>query len=302
MKLLLNFIRTEKSLVGFDLRTKEAFWSLPDASLRTRGICFVEDGFITAGDSFVSKFFHSGEVKRFALPDAGLNEVHRVRVFKDRGIAVADSGNSRLLLFSRDFSSHVEYDALGGWRQRQPHVMHLNDAILTPRGIIASCFNYRPWRSIEGKEKSWWRNQGHGLILSLEKREGINTGKILACGLSCPHNLTWHNNRVWCCSSASGELVGLAFTPQGFLREEERVFITDKYFLRGLLPLEDGGFLLGGSVMRQWNDPERSGAAIFHLKADGKIEEHILPLKGEIYDIMPWDERCAALQQLDITM
>jgi hypothetical protein len=145
-----------------------------------------------------------------------------------------------------------------------------------------------------------WRDKGYGLLLSLEKHQGRNTGKILACGLSCPHTLFWRQDRLWCCSSATGELIRLAFNSAGFLREEERIFITGDYFLRGALPLEDGSMLLGGSSLRRENG---KGMAVLRLMPHGEIREYPVAPAGEIYDILPWSSRlmrpvCAAISAL----
>ena len=81
---------------------------------------------------------------------------------------------------------------------------------------------------------------------------------------------------------------GFWFAPEGFLREEERTFITSDYFLRGALPLEDGSMLLGGSSLRRENG---KGMAVLRLMPNGAVHEYPLAPAGEIYDILPWQNR-----------
>jgi hypothetical protein len=200
------------------------------------------------------------------------------------GIAVADTGNSRVLLYGYDLAGGISFEPLEGWPQAPEDALHLNDAVWTPHGIAASFFNYRPFRSVQVEGWSW-RDKGYGLILSLEKYQGRNVGKILACGLDCPHSLLWHNDRLWCCSSSTGDLLRLAFAGNGFLHVEERVHITGDYFLRGILPLEDGSLLLGGSSLRRQNG---KGMALLRWTPDGAVREYRVARAGEIYDILPW--------------
>jgi len=111
--------------------------------------------------------------------------------------------------------------------------------------------------------------------------------------LDCPHSLLWHNDRLWCCSSSTGDLVRLAFADKGFLREEERVHITGDYFLRGIMPLEDGSMLLGGSALRRQNG---KGVARLRWTPGGAVREYPVARVGEIYDILPW--RSAMMRSL----
>ncbi len=303
MKILLSCVNTLVSLVGFDLEAGAGFWFAPADRLRACGACVSDNALFIATDNTLTRISDAGAVTRLNLPGPHANLAHSVHAFPGLGIGVADTGNSRLLLYGFDLAGHMAFEPLEGWPAPPEDALHLNDAIWTPRGIVASCFNYRPWRAVEIPGRPW-RDKGYGLILSLEKHQGRNVGKILACGLSCPHTLLWLQDRLWCCSSATGELIRLAFTPEGLLREEERIFITSDYFLRGALPLEDGGMLLGGSSLRRENN---KGMAVLRLMPDRSIREYPVAPAGEIYDILPWQSRlmrpaCAAISALPPTL
>jgi len=284
MKVLLSCVNTAVSLIGFDLDAGTGFWFSPADRLRACGVCLSEDALFIAADDTLTKISAAGGISCIKLPGPHRNLAHSVHVFQDMGVAVADTGNSRVLLYGFDLSAGISFEPLEGWPQPPEDALHLNDAIWTPHGIVASCFNYRPFRSVQ--IEGWpWRNKGYGLILSLEKFRGRNVGKILACGLDCPHSLLWHDDRVWCCSSATGDVVRLVFTGNGQLREEERIPITRDYFLRGAMPLEDGSLLLGGSSLRR---QDNKGMALLRLMPDGAVREYPVARTGEIYDILPW--------------
>ena len=283
MRVLLSCVNTVVSLIGFDLDAG-GFWFSPADRLRACGACLTEDALYIASDDTLTKISAIGGISSVRLPGPYSNLAHSVHVFPDTGIALADTGNSRVLLYGFDLSGRIGFEPLEGWPQAPEDALHLNDAIWTPHGIIASCFNYRPFRSVQVEGWSW-RDKGYGFLVSLEKYRGRNVGRIVACGLDCPHSLLWHKERLWCCASAAGDLVRLAFSDRGQLREEERLHITSDYFLRGLMPLEDGGLLLGGSALRGRNS---KGMALLRLMPDGVVREYPVARTGEIYDILPW--------------
>jgi hypothetical protein len=283
MKVLLSCVNTAVSLVGFDLDAGAGLWYSPADRLRACGVCLTEEALYIAADDTLTRISAEGTACA-KLPGPHPNLAHSVHVFPGMGVAVADTGNSRVLLYGFDLSGRIGFEPLEGWRHIPEDALHLNDAIWTPRGIVASCFNYRPFRSVQVEGWSW-RDGGYGLILSLDKHRGRNVGKILACGLDCPHSLLWHEDRLWCCSSSTGDLIRLAFSDRGFLREEERVPVTKDYFLRGILPLEDGSLLLGGSALRK---QAGKGMALLRLTPDGAVREYPVARIGEIYDILPW--------------
>jgi hypothetical protein len=284
LKVLLSCVNTAVSLIGFDLDAGTGFWFSPADRLRACGACLTDEALFIAADDTLTKISATGGITGVNLPGPHRNLAHSVHVVPDMGIAVADTGNSRVLLYGFDLSGGISFDPLEGWPQMPEDALHLNDAIWTPHGIVASCFNYRPFRSVQIEGWSW-RDKGYGLIVSLDKYRGRNVGKILACGLDCPHSLLWYKDKVWCCSSATGDLVRLAFTGNGHLREEERIHITNDYFLRGVMPLEGGSLLLGGSALRR---QDSKGMALLRLMPDGTVHEYPVARTGEIYDILPW--------------
>jgi len=284
MKVLLSCVNTAVSLIGFDLEAGAGFWFAPADRLRACGVCLTDEALFIAADDTLTSISAAGGIKKISLPGPHRNLAHSVHIFPGMGVGVADTGNSRVLLYGFDLSAGISFDPLEGWPQAPEDALHLNDAIWTPHGIVASCFNYRPFRTVQLDGWSW-REKGYGLILSLEKYRGRNVGRILACGLDCPHSLLWHQDRLWCCSSSTGTLIRLAFADNGQLREEERVHITNAYFLRGLMPLEDGSLLLGGSSLRRENG---KGMGVLRLMPDGTVREYHVAATGEIYDILPW--------------
>jgi len=284
MKVLLSCVNSAVSLIGYDLEAGTVFWFSPADRLRACGVCLTDEALFIAADDTLTKISTTSGIHVIKLPGPHRNLAHSAHVFPDMGIAVADTGNSRVLLYGFDLSGGISFEPLEGWPQLPEDALHLNDAIWTPHGIVASCFNYRPFRTVQVDGWSW-RDKGYGLILSLEKYRGRNVGKILACGLDCPHSLLWHKDRLWCCSSSTGDLVRLAFTGNGRLHEEERIHITSDHFLRGIMPLEDGSLLMGGSSLRRQNG---KGMALLRLMSDGGIREYPVAPAGEIYDILPW--------------
>lgn len=287
MKLLLSCVNSLVSFIGFDLLKGESFWYCPSDRLRTCGAGYdhINRALLSATDNTLTRLHASGRVEHILLPGPHENLLHSVHVLPGMGIGVADTGNSRILVYGDDLQAAVQFSPLPGWGDIPLDTLHLNDFVLTPHGLVASCFNYQPFRvmQIEGYQ---WQKRGYGLLLSLEKFKGHNVGRILAAGLECPHSLIWHNESLYCCASATGEFVRFTFNERGMLVERERIFITDKHFLRGALPLEDGSWMLGGSSLRRKQD---EGMALYRLEAEGKITKLPVASAGEIYDILPWE-------------
>jgi hypothetical protein len=200
-------------------------------------------------------------------------------------IGVADTGNSRVLIYGHDLKNFMAFEPLEPWGEIPLDAIHLNDFVQTPYGLVASCFHYQSFRALEIPGHVW-QPKGYGLLLSLGKMGGHDISRVAASGLSCPHSLIWHEDRLYCCSSATGEFIRLRHNGYGGFVEEERRFITNEHFLRGALPLEDGSWILGGSHIRR---VDSKGMAVFRLHPDGRLETFRVAPVGEIYDILPWD-------------
>lgn len=287
MKLLLSCVNTVVSFIGYDLVQKKAFWYCPADRVRACGAAydFTSGSLLVSTDNELTSFPANGEIIRTALPGPHENLAHSVHVLEDLGIGVADTGNSRLLLFGPDRKAFLTLNPLEGWQDVPKDALHLNDFVLTPEGVVASCFNYQPFRAMEFSGYRW-QTGGHGLLLSLKRFQGRTLCRILAGGLNCPHSLCWHKDSLYCCSSATGDFLRFAYSGRGQLEEKGRVRITTDHFLRGVLPLEDGGWVLGGSAVRR---ADGHGMALFRLDAGGAIETLPVAAAGEIYDILPWE-------------
>ncbi len=288
MKLLLSCVNSLVSLIGYDTEKRESFWYCPADRVRACGACYAETApgaLIIATDSGVTRYSAAGRAEFVALPGPHDNLAHSVHVV-DGQVGVADTGNSRVLLYSPDFAAHISFDPLEGWGEIPRDAIHLNDFARTPGGFVASCFNYRPYRTVETPGHHW-QSGGYGLLLSLEKHQGRNVGRVLAPGLSCPHSLVWSRDRLYCCASATGEFLRFAYNDRGLLVEEKRWFVSGDYFIRGALPLEDGSWLLGGSTVRR---SQSKGMAVLRLEPDGTTTALPVAPAGEIYDILPWDD------------
>lgn len=284
MKLLLSCVNSVVALIGFDLSAGQAFWYCPADRLRACGACYDEDSLLIAGDNFLTRLSAAHGVERVALPGPHENLAHGVHTLESIGIAVADTGNSRVLVFGPDLTPGPSFEPLEGWNAPPVDAVHLNDFARTPLGLVASCFNYRPYR-LDTAHGLPWQERGYGLLLSLDKFGGRNVGRVLACDLDCPHSPVWHEDRLYCCASGSGEFLRFAYTPRGALREEARIPVTRDYFLRGALPLGDGSWLLGGSSLRGRED---RGMALLPCGANGPARPVRVAAAGEIYDILPW--------------
>ena len=286
MKILLSCVNSVVAFIGFDLEAQHGFWYCPSDRLRACGAAYDSDALLVATDNTLTRISATTGIKRITLPGPHPNLAHSVHPIDGMGIGVADTGNSRLLIYGQDMEASVSFEPLEGWGAIPPDAIHLNDFVRTPQGFVASCFNYQPYRTVEVPGYHW-QSRGYGLLLSLEKHKGRNVGRVLAGGLHCPHSLVWHNDRLYCCASATGEFVRFAYNAQGMLVEESRTLITKDHFLRGALPLEDGSWILGGSSLRR---VDSKGMAVFRLMPDGTIHTMHVASAGEIYDILPWNE------------
>ncbi len=286
MKILLSCVNSLVSFVGYDTEKAQSFWYCPSDRVRACGAAYSNDALLVATDSSFYRYSEAHGMEHTALPGPHDNLAHSVHLVQGQSIGIADTGNSRVLVYSNDMKACTTFDPLEGWGEIPSDAIHLNDFVRTPQGFVASCFNFRPYRSVE-RPGFRWQNRGYGLLLSLEKHNGCNVGRVLAAGLSCPHSLVWHEERLYCCASATGEFLRFAYNAQGLLVEEARFFISSEYFIRGALPLDDGSWLLGGSSLRR---EASKGMAVLRLAPDGTVTELPVAAAGEIYDILPWND------------
>lgn len=288
MKILLSCVNSVVAFIGLDLSTKKSFWYCPADRVRACGAAYdyKSKALLVASDNILYRLHASGKDERINLPGPHVNLAHSVHMLDESSIAVTDTGNSRVLIYGHDLKGFLTYEPLESWGAIPEDAIHLNDFVQTPFGLVASCFNFQSFRSLEEPGHAW-QKRGYGLLLTLEKFGKRNVSRVVGMGLACPHSLVWHNDRLYCCSSATGEFLRLRRTEQGIFVEEERKLITTEHFLRGALPLEDGRWILGGSSLRK---ADRAGMGVFILSPDGSIETIPVAPAGEIYDILPWEQ------------
>ena len=105
-----------------------------------------------------------------------------------------------------------------------------------------------------------------------------------------PHSLTLYDGKLYCCSSGIGVLHQMGLTERGALREIKQTKISDSHFIRGL-HFHENGILIGGSTARHGQKLSET-IALYKADKEMNVEEQIdLKLEGEIYDILPWDQR-----------
>ena len=116
-----------------------------------------------------------GAVLRLTLnrPDRRNSLSHSIHPIGEAEFGVIDTGHSCLRVFRNDLSPSYVLEPLAPWEDLPPDAIHLNDFAVTPCGIVASCFDYRPWRKMQA-ELSWerWCRGGYGLALNLTGDRG----------------------------------------------------------------------------------------------------------------------------------
>jgi len=284
MKLLLGCVNSLVSLIGYDTDAQSSFWFCPANILRVCGLAYFDGGLVSASDNLLTHITPAG-VQRHLLPGPHGNLAHTVQAYDDFW-AVADTGNSRLLLRDAAGGKLIAYDPLDGWKDRPQDAIHLNDFIPWKNGFLASAFSYKPFHDLKLNDREWKAGK-HGVIFHLYHSKGKTISRVVASGLSCPHSLREHEGKVYCCSSNEGTFIELAEHDNGQLYETDRAHITDQHFLRGALRHE-GGWFLGGSSNRK---SKSSAATLFNYRPHERAVEPLHVAKcGEIYEVLPWKE------------
>lgn len=283
MLVLLGCVNSAVSLVGYDLDARQPFWYCPSNLLRVCGISWYQDALWAASDTVMQRV-DDKEITRWDLPGPHENLAHSIKPLGDDLLAVADTGNSRILLYSDD--KHISLSPLEGWGNDLPiDAIHLNDFIPWRDGLLASAFNYQPF-SFWNHSTFDWKEEGWGCIYHLRRHNGKTLARIVASGLNCPHSLVEWQGDIYCCSSSQGSFFRFKVDIHGMLREDRRWKITDTHFLRGCLRIEEG-WLLGGSSQRRSQDGH--GMRLFILQDSGEVITLPVGGVGEIYDIIPWN-------------
>jgi len=276
-------------LIGYDWDRGEVFWALARERERMKacGVCYHGGALLVASDDTVRRFTPE-RVDSVELPGTQNSLSHSIHPIGQGEFGVIDTGHSCLRVFRDDLSPSRVLEPLAAWGDLPPDAIHLNDFAVTPRGIVASCFDYRPWRKVQA-ELSWecWCRGGYGLALNLTGDRGAGAGRVVGCGWNHPHSLVYRDGHLHLCSAAAGVFHACAFTDDGTLVERRRVPVTQTHFLRGAWHSGDGWFL-GGSTSRHGEVMARDMAVYFLDDASGRCTSKAVPGAGEIYDVLPW--------------
>ncbi len=300
MKLLLGCVNSAVSLVGYDWDTKTSFWYCPGNHLRVCGVHAAANTLWISSDNTLTAL--GGETPSVInLPGPHDNLAHSVKALGRDVLGVADTGNSRILLYA-DKRNVMEYAPLDGWECPLPQdAIHLNDMIAWRDGILASAFSYQPFAFLK-HGRPGWKQDNLGVLFYMRHHGRRTVSSIVAAGLNCPHSITEHEGDIYCCSSADGTFHRFSPTDEGQLEQVASWHITDDHFLRGCLRVP-GGWILGGSSTRHVEGDTSSGMLLYFLSDDGQVEYHQVAPVGEIYDILPWNEclmRSVAKQALSL--
>lgn len=238
MRILLACVNTAVSLIGYDTEKRQVFWYCPGNVLRACGACWHDGALYVVTDNVLQRLDASG-IRVSGLPGPHANLAHSVKALGPSLLGVADTGNSRILLYSGGASS-LSLSPLEGWGDSlPPDAIHLNDLVPWRDGVLATAFCHQPFAHWK-RSSLRWKEEGWGLIFHLRRHQGRTVTRIVASGLNCPHSLTLHEGDVYCCSSASGTFFRYQADAHGLLREAQRWNITDSHFLRGCLRLPGG--------------------------------------------------------------
>ncbi len=289
MRFLLSCVNSPNSLIGYDWEKREIFWQCPQSKVRSCGICYDGADLLISTDNTVTRLTSTGFVR--SELDGGFDALaHSVHPITESHVGVVDTGNSCVVVLNRNGEVADAFSPLEAWGPVPHDAIHLNDFVVTPYGILASCFDYRPWRKVK-EEISWtnWCSGGYGLVLNLTGDGDKGAGRVVGCGFNHPHSLTYFSQYLYLCSSATGEFHRCEIDSGGSLREVFRHQVTTEHFLRGAHPTGDVWFL-GGSSRRHGEIVANSMALYQFDEHTGKTEKQYLGGQGEIYDVLPWDE------------
>lgn len=290
MKLLLGCVNSDLSLIGFDWDKGEVFWSCPQTKLKVCGICYDGPDLLISTDDFLTRVTPSGYI-RTRLNGRHEALSHSVHVIEDDLVGIVDTGNTRVVGFNRKGEQEVEFEPLKEWGEIPKDAIHLNDFAVTASGILASSFDYRPWRQTK-EDITWddWCTGGYGVILNLTGNGVTGKGRIVGCGFNHPHSLNFVDPYLYLCSSATGIFHKCEIDDTGVVREKDRFKVSQDHFLRGAHKMGTEWFL-GGSAVRHGQGVVLSQRVVLYRldEETGKVENRtVLWGHGEIYDVLPW--------------
>jgi hypothetical protein len=294
MKLLLSLVNSTIALAGYDWERGELFWSIPSSQMKSCGICYHDSNLWVASDNRVVQFCTDGDGNVITLSGPYNPQLHGIHVLNDTHIGVVDTGHSAVRIYDT-FGQQLEtLNPVASWLEARQDAIHLNDFVMTPYGLLASCFDYRPWRLIRARiSHQDWCTGGYGLILNLTGESHRGAGRIVGCGYNQPHSLNYIDPFLYLCSASTGIFHICEFTADGTVIEKSQHKITENHFLRGAYAVEDGWFL-GGSSRRQ-GELVAENIEIYHFDTISEtVQKKQIQGKGEIYDILPWKDEIMA--------
>ena len=104
MRILLACVNTAVSLIGYDTEKRQVFWYCPGNVLRACGACWHDGALYVVTDNVLQRLDASG-IRVSGLPGPHANLAHSVKALGPSLLGVADTGNSRILLYSGGASS-----------------------------------------------------------------------------------------------------------------------------------------------------------------------------------------------------
>jgi hypothetical protein len=290
MKLLLSFVNSTISLAGYDWDRGEIFWSIPSSHIKTCGICYHDSDLWVSSDNRVVQLCPNGDGNVITLSGPHDPQLHGLHVLNDTTLGVVDTGHSAVRIIDKNGQQVQTFNPVACWLEVPNDAIHLNDFVMTPYGLLASCFDYRPWRVVrELMSYEDWCTGGYGLIINLTVESHKGAGRIVGCGLNHPHSLNYVDPYLYLCSSSTGTFSICEFSGTGTLIEKSQFKITQDHFLRGACHVENGWFL-GGSTFRH-EQLIAENVELYYFNASSEtIQRKEIQGKGEIYDILPWND------------
>jgi hypothetical protein len=242
-----------------------------------------------ASDDRIVRLEPNGKSSTFKLKGRYNPLLHSVHFVDNESFGAVDTGNSAVRIIDKKGNQTKCFTPLHSWGNPPCDAIHLNDFVVTPYGLLASCFDYRPWRAISTAiSPDDWHSGGYGVILNLSGGpRPVGAGRIVGCGFNHPHSLSYIEPNLYLCSSTTGTFSVCSFNKNGTLFEKSQFKVTNDHFLRGAC-YSNGSWFLGGSTNRHGKVISEN-VEIYHLTpSSGNLIKKEISGSGEIYDILPW--------------
>ena len=291
MKLLISCTNSPIPLIGYDFENNNIFWKLETNGkiFLTAGITYQDNDLILGYSNSFIRIISNG-YKKHDLPGPYYSLTHSIHAINNNEIGITDTGNSCIRIFNKADKDIKILNPINHWTNIPHDALHLNDFTITPFGIIASCFDYRPWRGQKNNE-TWddWCKGNYGILINASGHNNKSKGRIVGCGFNHPHSLNYINPYLYLCSSSTGTFHICKFNNQGTISDNEHNIITHDHFLRGAYKFNNIWFL-GGSTIRHGEQLSKYVEIYSFNESTKEIQKKQLNLDGEVYDILPWSE------------